>query len=151
MDKPKRKNIFPYSLKQVDFVLWEVAIYRPIYTLFSKTQVFWKSRWSTILYTLVIYFEIYFFLSNSVLLYLAKAVEGFQSNVPKNMSGWDPSGQTGVVAMLFKFCSSDPSPSLHHLPHAETMVHFVLGGAGVEPGDLNFLQIFWVILTSTLV
>lgn len=85
----KKKYIFPYTLKWVYFVLWEVAIYRSIYTLFSKTQVFWKSRWSTILYTLVIYFEIYFFLSNSVLLYLAKVVEGFKSNDLKNISGWN--------------------------------------------------------------
>ena len=87
MDKPKEKTSLPIPLKCVYFVLWEVAIYRPIYTLFSKTQVFWKSRWSTILYTLVIYFELYFFLSNSLLLYLAKVVEGFKSNDPKNISG----------------------------------------------------------------
>lgn len=85
-DKPKETNIFLYPLQRVYFVFLAAAIYRPIYTLFSETQVFGKSRWSTILCTLVIYFEVYFFLSNSVLLYLAKAVEGFKSNDAKNMS-----------------------------------------------------------------
>ena len=74
-----------------------------------------------------------------MLLYLAKAVEGFKSNDPKNMSGRDHSGQTGTTAMLFKFSSSDPSPGPHGLPCVEMMVPFVLGDVAVEPGYLYFL------------
>lgn len=127
-DRPKETNIFPCPLERVCFVFLAAAIYRPICTLFSEAQVFGKSRWSAILCTLVIYFEIYFFLSNSVLLYLAKAVEGFKSNGAKNMSNRDDGEQplrhaAHASQTLLRRPRPGPAP-----PPLGTKTRSVLGG-----------------------